>query len=163
MREVSPHALPLRGTRPRENRVCGSSPWRLEPLCDSETRYLVLSATVPARRGVLECLFGGFVVFSLFLGTPHPPVRTQPSEIAPLILPLRRSFRPQDGQDGLQDGFQDSQADTKMAQDGPRRLKRPPRRHQDGPRGPQDGPRRPKRAPRGPRGEPEEANNIDFL
>ena len=28
-----------------------------------------------------------------------------------------------------------------MAQDGPRRLKRPPRRPQDGPRGPQDGPR----------------------
>ena len=42
VRGVSHHALPPRGTRPRADRVWGRSPWRLELLCDSETRNLVL-------------------------------------------------------------------------------------------------------------------------
>ena len=75
---------------------------------------------------------------------------TTPPEIAPW-----RSFRPPDGQDGLQEGFQDSQDDTKTAQDGPRRFQRLPI-------WPQDRPRRPKRSPRGPPGELEEAKNKDI-
>ena len=102
---------------------------------------------MPARLGVLECSFGGFVGFFIVSRDPPPPGEHAPLKNSPLRsclsgalfglqtakmasrtaskgakLTQRRPKMAQDGSRGPQDGIKTAQEGPKTAQDGPREL-----------------------------------------